>query len=175
MIKYLEPLESGNRCRKWKLVAGSDKAHRRSRVFHGGKREAERALDDFADEVMRSARVDRSTVTVAQYERIWLDKLARGGSVDNQTIDGYKWRLNAVCHSTIKLVHTYGANFAIDTLFLFCRCFKHAMSLCMYQINYICSNHLTTPYTLYKLRAVPSARHRSLSGPAPCRSASCSR
>ena len=98
MIKYLEPLESGNRCRKWKLVAGSDRAHRRSRVFHGGKREAERALDDFADEVMRTARVDKSKITVAQYEQIWLDKLARSGSVDSQTIDGYRWRLNAVCH-----------------------------------------------------------------------------
>lgn len=97
MIKHLEPLESGPRCRKWRLVAGADRAHRRTRTFHGPKRDALIALDAFADEVARETVCARTPETFAEYARAWLDRLARLGSVDSQTVAGYRWRLNALC------------------------------------------------------------------------------
>lgn len=98
MIKYLEPLERGNRCRKWKLVAGRDKAHRKTEVFRGSKREAEAALDEFAARIANQRVIDRSEATIASYEKEWVDRLRKVGSLDSQTIDGYEWKMKAIGH-----------------------------------------------------------------------------
>ncbi|MBR2804351.1 MAG: site-specific integrase [Eggerthellaceae bacterium] len=98
MIKYLEPLEKSARCKRWKLVAGEDKAHRLSRVFHGAKREALNALDGFAEEVEAGAIVERNAETLRDYANFWLRKVAASGKIDKQTADGYRWRVNALVH-----------------------------------------------------------------------------
>jgi len=99
MIKHLEPLESGARCHRWRLVAGADRAHRRTRTFHGSRRDALNALDAFAAEVESGAVVGKNAETLRDYAMFWLDRLGRVGSVDSQTADGYRWRLNALCHA----------------------------------------------------------------------------
>lgn len=98
MIKYLEPLEDSPRCKRWKLVAGEDKAHRLSRVFHGTKREAMKALDEFAEAVESGAIVGKNAETLRDYASFWLRKVAASGKIDKQTADGYRWRVNALCH-----------------------------------------------------------------------------
>ena len=100
MIKHLERLEgaSNARCRKWRLVVGSDREHRRTRRYNGSYREALKALDAFAEEVCSGRVVARDVTTLAEYADAWLARLSRSGTVDVQTVDGYRWRLNAVCH-----------------------------------------------------------------------------
>lgn len=97
MIKYLEPLDPGARCRRWNLVAGRDKAHRRKRRFDGTKREALAALDAYAGEVGAAPIARRECPTLAGYSREWLRRLSVGGAVDIQTVDGYSHRLGALC------------------------------------------------------------------------------
>lgn len=98
MIKHLEALDAGPRCRRWVLRAGPDKQRRRSRRFDGTKREALAALDAFADEVASGKVRAHNPETFADYADMWLDRLARGGSVDSQTVAGYRWRINALAH-----------------------------------------------------------------------------
>lgn len=97
MIKYLEAREPGSRCRRWKMVAGEDRNHRLSRDFHGTKREALKALDAFADEVMSGAIVERNAETLRDYANFWLSKVSRSGKIDKQTADVYRWKVGALC------------------------------------------------------------------------------
>lgn len=98
MIKYLEPLDNSPRCKRWKLVAGEDKAHRLSRVFHGTKREALKALDGFAEEAESGAIVGKNAETLRDYASFWLRKIAASGKIDKQTADVYRWKVGALCH-----------------------------------------------------------------------------
>ena len=49
----------------------------------------------------RPGRVRRTyrEATIASYEKEWVDRLRKVGSLDSQTIDGYEWKMKAIGHA----------------------------------------------------------------------------
>jgi len=95
MAAWIEPLEPGPRCRKWKLCVakGSGTSRvRRTRVFHGGKREAQTALSAFAASVdFRAPR----RACFADFAESWNDARFASGAISEGTHEKYFWHIKA--------------------------------------------------------------------------------
>ena len=95
MSAYLEQLEDGPRCRKWKLVVsvGSGKDRKRkTKPFEGGKREALAALKEF--EQTTHIPVIRSGFD--KFATEWNDERLASGAIAPTTHDKYYWHIRAV-------------------------------------------------------------------------------
>lgn len=94
MGAYLEPLEGG-RCRKWNLVvsAGSGRNRRRkSKVFHGTKRQAQDALKEYE----RNIHIPLETTAFSTFANTWNEARLKSGAIAQATHDKYKWFIRTV-------------------------------------------------------------------------------
>ena len=95
MSAYLEQLEDGPRCKKWKLVvsvgSGTDR-RRKSKVFTGGKREAIAALKAFEQDT----HITTKQSGFEQFATRWNDNRLKSGAIAQSTHDKYRWFIAAV-------------------------------------------------------------------------------
>lgn len=95
MSAYLEQLEDGPRCKKWKLVvsvgSGLDR-RRKSKVFTGGKREAIAALKAFEQDT----HIPTKQSGFEQFACRWNDQRLKSGAIAQSTHAKYKWFISVV-------------------------------------------------------------------------------
>jgi len=88
----IQALEKPERtCRRWRLQVRSGRDHvnggylRHTRVFHGTKTDAQKALRDFVAEIENGLRTDKATVSFAEYAEEWRQEREQNGYVSANT------------------------------------------------------------------------------------------
>ena len=94
MSAYIEQLEDG-RCKRWKLVVSvgsGENRRRKTRMFSGGKREAQAALKKFEQET----HIPLEQSGFKSFANRWNDQRLKSGAIAQSTHDKYKWFISVI-------------------------------------------------------------------------------
>lgn len=99
----LQAMEQPERtCRRWRMQVRTGRDHvnggyaRRTRVFHGTKTEARKALREFISEVESGLRIDKANLSFAAYATEWLREREASGEISKGTLRKNEYHVSAM-------------------------------------------------------------------------------
>lgn len=99
-LQALDKPERG--CKRWRMQVRCGRDHvnggyaRHTRVFHGTKTEAQKALRSYIAEVESGLRVDKKSLTFAFYAKEWMDERTLSGDIAQGTLRKNSYHIAAI-------------------------------------------------------------------------------